>query len=155
MRRQPIVIVSVFIIPPRLTYTGKTTYQNFGMFMTCMRHAENACRSPRYVVSATKSGWGPDLASINHTYLSVLLHWGTKRSERVPKSWSYTHRPLIIRKVFLDDGENLGLMKKMLLKSLASFLDDIRCCSLFNVTHSSFSLAGYTVSGCYVVTMLT
>ena len=106
-------------------------------------------------ISATKSGLGPDLAAINHTYLSVLLHWGTKRSERVPKSWSYTHRPLIGRKVFLDDGENLGLMKKMLLKSLASFLDDLRCCSLFNVTHSSFSLAGYTVSGCYVVTMLT
>ena len=33
----------------------------------------------------------------SRTYLSVLLHWGTKRSERVPTSLSYTHRPLIGR----------------------------------------------------------
>lgn len=45
--------------------------------------------------STTRSGRGPDLAVISHTYISVLLSWGAKTFERVPTSLSYTRCPLI------------------------------------------------------------
>ena len=48
-------------------------------------------------VSTAKSGRVPDLAVISRTYLSVLLRWGAKTSERVATSSSYTRRPLIGR----------------------------------------------------------
>ena len=52
----------------------------------------------------------------------------------------------------------LRLLKKMSRKSLSSFLDILHRCSLFDVSRSSFLLdflAGYTLLGCYEVTMLT
>ena len=111
---------------------------------------------------------GPALAL--GTYLSVLLCWGTKASERVPTSSSYTRRPLIgqqnrqsvrQKQIQFPQGisgqrRKLCLLKKLLRKSLPSFLDVLHCCSLFVVSRSSVSLdilADYTVSGCYEVIM--
>ena len=48
-------------------------------------------------VSIAQSGRGPDLAGYSCTYLSVLLRWGTKRSERLPTSSNYTRSVLIGR----------------------------------------------------------
>ena len=76
-------------------------------------------------------------------------------------SWTYTRRSIGRKNHhFRADSGQLGklcLLKKMLRKSLPSYLDVLHCCSLFNVLRFSFSLnllAGYTVSG-YDVTMLT
>ena len=60
-----------------------------------VRFGMNRCGAVR--VSNPKGGWGPDLAVISRTYLSVLLRLGTKTSERVPTSSSYTRRPWIGR----------------------------------------------------------
>ena len=61
-------------------------------------------------------------------YLSVLLRWGTKRSEKGPTGLSYTLRPLIgqqnrhfratisnkhsTRELFLDNGESFVYLGK-------------------------------------------
>ena len=66
MRRQPIVIVSVFIIPPRLTYTGNTTYQNFGMFMMCMIYLYLMNRLVAFGMLRT-------LAAAHDTFLQIVF----------------------------------------------------------------------------------
>ena len=121
-------------------------------------------------VSAAKSWPGSGIKLLSSSYFSVLLGWGTKRPEWVPKSWSYTSHPLIGRqnRLFLAIGglKQTQSTHKLFLDSCKSFIYWRKCptkvCHPFwtsyIVTHSSSSfslnlLAGY-MSRCYDVTML-
>ena len=100
---------------------------------------------------------------LSRTRLAVLLRWGTetlKGCRALPASLSYTRRPLIGRqnlRGISGQRRKLRLLKKMLRKSLPSFLDVLQLLFVY-CAHSSSSLdllASYTVSGCYEITMLT
>jgi hypothetical protein len=83
----------------------------------------------------------------------------TKQSERVPKRWSYTNRPLL-SSLLCDWGKKKRSIswQRRKLSLLWKMFAVRHGCSLFNVSHSSilfYLLTGCTVSRCYDVTMLS
>ena len=85
-----------------------------------------------------KVGQGPKISKLSHSCFQFSsIDWPTESSlpcDRGIKTNNHRNR-----KVFLDDGERLFLMKKNVCKSL-TWTNPNNCCSLFNVLRSSFSL---------------
>ena len=126
------------------------------------------CGMVRNGLCSTAKSWAEPSWAV--PIFSGLLRWGTKRWKGAEElelhkpsvDWStesslpwnkQTQYPQAIS----GQRRYLCLLEKMSHKSLPSFFDILHCCLLFNVSRSSslIVLAGYPVSHCYDVAMLT